>query len=212
MRHPRQAFTREELLDQVWNWSFGDTSTVTVHVRRLREKLEPDPTLPRRIVTVWGVGYRYEPEATHDSVADLLDGQLHRRGRSRAVAAAGRAGRLRLLAARSVATSLTVVAAVTVVATLAGFVRHRHGDVHLRRATCDVVLAVVVIAGHRGLRRRPGAGPARRGGEPADARRGPGGGQRRRVPAAARPCSRPSWPGCPRSWTGAPAGSPRPGA
>jgi DNA-binding response OmpR family regulator len=62
MRHPRQAFTREELLDQVWNWSFGDTSTVTVHVRRLREKLEPDPTLPRRIVTVWGVGYRYEPE------------------------------------------------------------------------------------------------------------------------------------------------------
>jgi DNA-binding response OmpR family regulator len=63
MRHPRQAFTREELLEQVWNWSFGDTSTVTVHVRRLREKLEADPTLPQRIATVWGVGYRYEPEA-----------------------------------------------------------------------------------------------------------------------------------------------------
>jgi DNA-binding response OmpR family regulator len=63
MRHPRQAFTREQLLDEVWNWSFGDTSTVTVHVRRLREKLEADPTLPQRIVTVWGVGYRYEPEA-----------------------------------------------------------------------------------------------------------------------------------------------------
>jgi DNA-binding response OmpR family regulator len=63
IRHPRQAFTREELLEQVWNWSFGDTSTVTVHVRRLREKLEADPTLPQRIVTVWGVGYRYEPEA-----------------------------------------------------------------------------------------------------------------------------------------------------
>jgi DNA-binding response OmpR family regulator len=47
----------------VWNWSFGDTSTVTVHVRRLREKLEADPTLPQRIVTVWGTGYRYEPEA-----------------------------------------------------------------------------------------------------------------------------------------------------
>jgi DNA-binding response OmpR family regulator len=61
MQHLRQAFTREELLDQVWNWSFGDTSTVTVHVRRLREKLETDPTQPRRIVTVWGVGYRYEP-------------------------------------------------------------------------------------------------------------------------------------------------------
>jgi DNA-binding response OmpR family regulator len=63
MCHPLQAFTREQLLEQVWNWSFGDTSTVTVHVRRLREKLEADPTLPQRIVTVWGVGYRYEPEA-----------------------------------------------------------------------------------------------------------------------------------------------------
>jgi DNA-binding response OmpR family regulator len=61
LRHPRQAFTREQLLSEVWGWTFGDTSTVTVHVRRLREKLETDPTLPRRIVTVWGVGYRYEP-------------------------------------------------------------------------------------------------------------------------------------------------------
>jgi DNA-binding response OmpR family regulator len=63
LRHPRQAFTREQLLSEVWGWTFGDTSTVTVHVRRLREKLETDPTLPRRIVTVWGVGYRYEPGA-----------------------------------------------------------------------------------------------------------------------------------------------------
>jgi DNA-binding response OmpR family regulator len=62
MRNPRKAFTREQLLNEVWSWSFGDTSTVTVHVRRLREKLEPDPTMPKRIVTVWGVGYRYEPE------------------------------------------------------------------------------------------------------------------------------------------------------
>jgi DNA-binding response OmpR family regulator len=61
MCHPRQAFSREQLLALVWDWSFGDTSTVTVHVRRLREKLEPDPGPPRRIVTVWGVGYRYEP-------------------------------------------------------------------------------------------------------------------------------------------------------
>ncbi len=61
MRNPRQAFSRAALLDQVWGWSFGDSSTVTVHVRRLREKVEPDPTAPRRIVTVWGVGYRYEP-------------------------------------------------------------------------------------------------------------------------------------------------------
>ncbi|MFI0424288.1 response regulator transcription factor [Spongiactinospora sp. 9N601] len=61
MRNPRQAFGRAALLDQVWGWSFGDSSTVTVHVRRLREKIEPDPAAPRRIVTVWGVGYRYEP-------------------------------------------------------------------------------------------------------------------------------------------------------
>jgi DNA-binding response OmpR family regulator len=61
MRHPRKAFTRDQLLQDVWAWSFGDTSTVTVHVRRLREKLESDPTFPKRIVTVWGVGYRYEP-------------------------------------------------------------------------------------------------------------------------------------------------------
>ncbi len=61
MRHPRQAFAREELLEQVWNWKFGDTSTVTVHVRRLREKLETSPAQARRIATVWGVGYRYEP-------------------------------------------------------------------------------------------------------------------------------------------------------
>ena len=61
LRHPRQAFSREQLLAQVWGWEFGDTSTVTVHIRRLREKIEPDPASPRRLVTVWGVGYRFEP-------------------------------------------------------------------------------------------------------------------------------------------------------
>jgi len=59
--HPGQAFSRSELLERVWGWSFGDASTVTVHVRRLREKVESDPTAPRRISTVWGVGYRYDP-------------------------------------------------------------------------------------------------------------------------------------------------------
>ena len=63
MRHPGRAFRRSELLDGVWGWTFGDQSTVTVHVRRLREKIEPDPAAPTRIVTVWGVGYRYEPDA-----------------------------------------------------------------------------------------------------------------------------------------------------
>ena len=61
MLRPRQVFTREDLLEQVWGYTFGDTSTVTVHVRRLREKIEPDPSQPTRIVTVWGVGYRFEP-------------------------------------------------------------------------------------------------------------------------------------------------------
>jgi DNA-binding response OmpR family regulator len=58
--NPGTAFTRVELLDKVWGWSFGDQSTVTVHVRRLREKIETDPTSPTRLVTVWGVGYRWE--------------------------------------------------------------------------------------------------------------------------------------------------------
>jgi DNA-binding response OmpR family regulator len=58
--HPGQAFSREDLLRQVWGWSFGDQSTVTVHVRRLREKVEQDPNRPDRLVTVWGVGYRWE--------------------------------------------------------------------------------------------------------------------------------------------------------
>jgi DNA-binding response OmpR family regulator len=58
--HAGTVFSREELLREVWGWSFGDDSTVTVHVRRLREKLEPDPTHPARLVTVWGVGYRWE--------------------------------------------------------------------------------------------------------------------------------------------------------
>ncbi len=61
MRNPHTAFTRAQLLEGVWAWNFGDHSTVTVHVRRLREKIEPTPTRPARIVTVWGVGYRYEP-------------------------------------------------------------------------------------------------------------------------------------------------------
>jgi DNA-binding response OmpR family regulator len=61
LRHPRTAFTREQLFEHVWGWSFGDVSTVTVHVRRLREKIEADPAHPKCLVTVWGVGYRYEP-------------------------------------------------------------------------------------------------------------------------------------------------------
>jgi DNA-binding response OmpR family regulator len=60
MTHPRRVFTREELLERVWGYSFGDKSTVTVHVRRLREKVEVDPAKPRHISTVWGLGYRFD--------------------------------------------------------------------------------------------------------------------------------------------------------
>lgn len=59
--HPGEALSRDQLLQDVWEWNFGDKSTVTVHVRRLREKVEPDPAEPSRLVTVWGVGYRWEP-------------------------------------------------------------------------------------------------------------------------------------------------------
>jgi DNA-binding response OmpR family regulator len=60
LAHPGEAFTRTELMQRVWGWTYGDQSTVTVHVRRLREKVEVDPADPRLIVTVWGVGYRLE--------------------------------------------------------------------------------------------------------------------------------------------------------
>jgi DNA-binding response OmpR family regulator len=57
---PRRVFRREELLEHVWGYTYGDTSTVTVHVRRLREKIEADPSEPAHLVTVWGVGYRWD--------------------------------------------------------------------------------------------------------------------------------------------------------
>ena len=60
MTHPRRAFTREQLLEMVWGYTHGDKSTVTVHVRRLREKIESNPAEPRHVVTVWGVGYRFD--------------------------------------------------------------------------------------------------------------------------------------------------------
>jgi DNA-binding response OmpR family regulator len=60
--HPRIVFTRAQLLEEVWDFAWhGDPSTVTVHVRRLREKIEADPSHPRHLLTVWGVGYRFEP-------------------------------------------------------------------------------------------------------------------------------------------------------
>jgi DNA-binding response OmpR family regulator len=61
-RHPGIAFTRDQLMDRVWQFSFyTDTSTVTVHIRRLRTKIEQDASQPRYVETVWGVGYRFAP-------------------------------------------------------------------------------------------------------------------------------------------------------
>lgn len=61
-RHPKQVFTREQLLESIWGFShYIDPGTVTVHMRRLREKIEKDPTSPVYITTVWGIGYKFEP-------------------------------------------------------------------------------------------------------------------------------------------------------
>jgi two-component system response regulator ResD len=62
LSHPGRAFTRAQLLEQVWGWSHGDLSTVTVFVRRIREKAEDDPAAPAHLQTVWGVGYRWEAQ------------------------------------------------------------------------------------------------------------------------------------------------------
>ena len=61
LRHPRQVFSRDDLLQQVWGWDYGDQSTVTVHVKRLRHKIEELPAEPQRLVTVYGLGYRWDP-------------------------------------------------------------------------------------------------------------------------------------------------------
>ena len=61
MANQGRAFTRNELLHEVWGYDIGDTATVTVHVQRLREKIESEPRSPRHLVTVRGVGYRFDP-------------------------------------------------------------------------------------------------------------------------------------------------------
>lgn len=59
MRHPGVVFRRDELMEAVWGWTYGDSATVTVHIRRLREKIEAEPSKPAHILTVWGVGYKF---------------------------------------------------------------------------------------------------------------------------------------------------------
>ncbi|MFH9670950.1 response regulator [Streptomyces sp. NPDC017405] len=67
LRHPGRAWSREDLMREVWGWDFGDLSTVTVHVRRLRGKVEDDPARPRLVQTVWGVGYRFDPAGREET-------------------------------------------------------------------------------------------------------------------------------------------------
>ncbi|MFJ2740784.1 response regulator transcription factor [Streptomyces sp. NPDC087440] len=71
LRNPGQVCDRELLMREVWGWEFGDLSTVTVHVRRLRSKIEEDPARPRLIQTVWGAGYRFDPPHSGSGTPDL---------------------------------------------------------------------------------------------------------------------------------------------
>jgi len=61
-QHPKQVYTRVQLLERIWGGAaYIDPSTVTVHIRRVREKIEAEPSNPKRLITVWGVGYKFEP-------------------------------------------------------------------------------------------------------------------------------------------------------
>ncbi|GAA4919361.1 response regulator transcription factor [Streptomyces coeruleoprunus] len=80
LRHPGEVCGRERLMREVWGWDFGDLSTVTVHVRRLRGKIEDDPARPRLIQTVWGAGYRFDPEPGAENPAPEGPGTEGRAG------------------------------------------------------------------------------------------------------------------------------------
>ncbi len=67
LRHPGEVFSREDLLAHVWGWDFGDHSTVTVHVKRVRHKIEVTPSDPGRLVTVYGLGYRWDTQPRETS-------------------------------------------------------------------------------------------------------------------------------------------------
>ena len=120
LRHPGRAFSRAELLSEVWGWSFGDHSTVTVHVRRLREKLEDDPAAPHAHHD--GVGRGLPVRATGRTVIAAHDaGEIMLVvGGAAAGAAVVGAGALRLLRKRSVLASLVVVAVTASVVVAAG--------------------------------------------------------------------------------------------
>ncbi|GAA2438624.1 hypothetical protein GCM10010388_29130 [Streptomyces mauvecolor] len=80
LARPGEAISRERLMHEVWGWEFGDLSTVTVHVRRLRGKIETDPAKPVLIRTVWGVGYRFETESEGEGTAEGSAAAAHGAG------------------------------------------------------------------------------------------------------------------------------------
>ncbi|MET7869749.1 response regulator transcription factor [Streptomyces cyaneofuscatus] len=92
LRHPGRAFGREELMREVWGWDFGDLSTVTVHIRRLRGKVEEDPARPRLIRTVWGVGYRLDLPGDGEDAEDTEVAEVTEATAAGAVAEATTAG------------------------------------------------------------------------------------------------------------------------
>ena len=108
--HPGRAFTRAELLEQVWGWSFGDLSTITVYVRRLRDKVEQEPASPTQLQTVWGVGYRWEASPCMNAQIQIV---LIAAGCTGAVGLAGM-GVIRLLRRASLRPSIQASGAVPV--------------------------------------------------------------------------------------------------
>ena len=74
LQHPGVVWSRDQLIREVWGWEVGDASTVTVHVRRVREKVEADPAAPTRLATVFGRGYRWDAAAPSGPRPDGEDG------------------------------------------------------------------------------------------------------------------------------------------
>ena len=177
--------------EAVWGWTFGDQSTVTVHVRRLREKIEADPSRPTRLVTVWGVGYRWDRRTTRRrSMQPTTEAVLLAAGSAAAVGAVGAlafgvVARRSLRAAAALAplvVALSVVAGV-LVSVQAMFLSRRRRSGGALDAACGVagrarVRAVARSAharrrhGRRRAARRAPARPRGRGVAPGDGRLG----------------------------------------
>ena len=160
----------------MWGWEFGDQSTVTVHVRRLREKIESDPTRPRRIATIWGTGYRFDPGRR--MIGGLLEAAPLALLFSLPVAVVGGLVLLRVRR-RSLTAAMVALVLVPLVAALAG-VLGVSGFMYTPQLADTVVvcLVVAVVTVPAGLAAGPRVGP--RGDVAARGGRGTSGGRRSR--------------------------------